>query len=36
MAWTDTHLSTVVLVKGIYNVANYRGGILQISVFILI
>jgi len=36
MAWTDTHISTVVLVKGMYNVANCRGGILQISVLILI
>ena len=36
MTWTYTHLSTVVLVKGMFNVANYRGGILQISVLILI
>jgi len=36
MAWTDTPLSTVVLVKEMYNVANCRGWILQISVLNLI
>jgi len=36
MAWTGTTLHRVVLVIGMHYVANFWGGVYQISLFILI